>query len=205
MSVSNKTYTAFAMLLHWLMAIGIIGLIVVGLLMTHGSIAAVTKFKLYQLHKSVGITVLALAVVRLGWRALHRPPALPATMPRLERTMAAASHHLLYLLMIGLPLAGWALVSVSPLKIPTILYGLVQWPDLPIVGSAAAKARWATIFDAVHSYGAWALAGLILLHAAAALRHHFISRDDVLSRMLPFGKPATSAEPEKPKTIGSAA
>ncbi|MBB5046449.1 cytochrome b561 [Rhodopseudomonas rhenobacensis] len=188
--MTRSRYTGVAIGLHWLIAALIVALIVIGLTMAHAPIAMATKFQLYQLHKSIGISVLGLAVLRVLWRLTHRPPALPERMPQLERKAAAGSHALLYLFMIGLPLTGWALVSASPLKIPTVLFGVLSWPDLPWLPHLADKARWSAVFDNIHAYGAFVLIALIGLHSAAALRHHFVVGDDVLHRMLPGVKPA---------------
>jgi cytochrome b561 len=181
----SSRYTAVAMILHWLIAAGVLGLIVMGYVMTRHDTPVMTKFQLFQLHKSVGITVLGLMLLRLFWRLGHRPPPLPEAMPALERRAAHGTHHLLYLLLFALPLTGWIYVSTAPLNIPTVLYGLIPWPHLPVLPERADKADIAVVADDIHSYGGWILAALVLLHAAAALRHHFMVRDDVLRRMLP--------------------
>jgi cytochrome b561 len=140
-------------------------------------------FQLYQLHKSVGVTILLAAVLRLAWRLTNRPPELPADMSGLERALAVGSHRLLYLLLLAVPLAGWALVSASVLDIPTVLFGVIPWPDLP---GLPHKAPAEDAFKALHAWLAWGLLALVGLHAAAALRHHFVKRDPVLIHMLPF-------------------
>ena len=183
--LSRGRYTLVAIALHWAMAIGIAILAVLGLVMAHVKLDPMRLFQLYQLHKSVGITVLLAAVLRLAWRLIHHPPALPASMPRLERKAASAAHVLLYGFLFGLPLTGWALVSVSVLAIPTVLYGVIPWPHLPILSTLPNKAPVEAVFKLVHAYGAYALIALVAGHAAAALRHHFIIHDDVLLRMLP--------------------
>lgn len=180
----TRRYTAVAIALHWLIAVAIATIVMIGLVMTHVKLAPLMQFKLYQLHKSIGITILALTVLRILWRLTHRPPVLPADIPKLERRAAAGTHVMLYVLMFGLPLVGWALVSASPLNLPTVLYGIVPWPHLPIPGGIS-KAALAPILAKVHAYGAYALIGLFVLHAAAALRHHLVIRDDVLRRMIP--------------------
>ena len=106
-------------------------------------------------------------------------------MPPIEQKAAATIHLVFYLLLLGLPLTGWALVSVSPINIPTILFGLVRWPHIGFLASLHNKAPIAAVLDVAHSYGAWSLLALIVLHAAAALRHHFLTKDDILRRMLP--------------------
>ncbi|MBP2497511.1 cytochrome b561 [Methylobacterium sp. PvP062] len=182
--VSARRYSAVAILLHWASALGVLVLIGLGLTMTHAGLAPLRQFQLYQWHKSVGITVLALTALRVLWRLTHRPPPHPAGMPARERRAAAAAHHLLYLLLVGLPLTGWAVVSLSPFNIPTVLYGIVPWPHLPLAGLAPDPAAEG-VLKRVHALGAWFLAALLAIHVAAALRHHLLLRDDVLRRMLP--------------------
>ena len=178
-------YTRVAIALHWLSALAVLGLIAIGLAMTHGDLAPMRRFQLYQWHKSVGLTVLALTLLRLGWRLAHRPPPLPATLPARERVGAHAAHALLYGLLVGLPLVGWAVVSASPFSLPTVLYGVVPWPHLPVLPELANKAAVEAVLKQVHAWGAWILIGLLLLHVGAALRHHLVLRDDTLRRMLP--------------------
>ena len=103
--VSARRYSAVAILLHWASALAVLVLIGLGLTMTHAVLAPLRQFQLYQWHKSVGLTVLALTLLRLGWRLAHRPPPLPATLPARERAGAHAAHALLYGLLLGLPLA----------------------------------------------------------------------------------------------------
>jgi cytochrome b561 len=181
-------YDAVAIILHWVIALGILALIVMGLSMTHLGLATMAKFRLYQLHKSIGITVLLAVLLRVLWRLTHRPPPLPA-MPPLERAAAGATHGLLYVLMLVIPLSGWALVSVSPFNLPTVLYGLVPWPHLPVLSDLADKPAAEAVVKFIHGKLAWLLTAVILLHAAAGLRHHFVLRDGILRRMLP-GRPA---------------
>jgi cytochrome b561 len=187
MPAPSARYTGVAIALHWLMALGVLALVVIGLTMTHGGLASMEKFKLYQLHKSIGVTVLLLLALRLAWRLTHRPPPLPA-MPPLERFAAEGAHLALYLLLLALPLTGWALVSASPFNLPTVLYGTIPWPHIPWFAELADKASAEKSLKFVHSRLAWAMIGLVALHAAAALRHHFVLRDKVLTRMLPFAK-----------------
>jgi cytochrome b561 len=185
----DARYTAVAIALHWLMALGILALVIMGLAMTYIDLPPMRIFQLYQLHKSVGISVLLAAVLRLAWRLKHPAPALPASMPRGERAAAKGGHILLYFCLFALPMTGWALVSVSVLNIPTVLYGVVPWPHLPVLSTLPDKAWAEALFKRVHAYGAWALIALVAGHAAAALRHHFVHRDDVLRRMLPASRP----------------
>lgn len=192
--VSARRYSAVAIGLHWASALGVLALIGMGLTMTHAALAPLRQFELYQWHKSVGITVLALTLLRVLWRLTHRPPPHPVGMPAHERAAASAAHGLLYLLLVGLPLTGWALVSLSPFNIPTVLYGLVPWPHLPLAALVPDPTAAEGYLKRVHASGAWLLTALLVLHVAAALRHHLILRDDVLSRMLPARARSASSE-----------
>lgn len=185
MECTMRRYTMVAILLHWASAFAVLALIGIGLTMTHGGLAPMQKFPLYQWHKSIGITVLILTAFRVAWRLTHKPPSLPAGMPRRERQAAAAAHGVLYLLLIGLPMTGWAVVSLSPFNIPTVLYGRVPWPHLPLASMFPDKAAAEAAFKLIHAYGAWLLTALLAVHIAAALRHHLILRDTVLLRMVP--------------------
>ena len=181
----QERYSAVAIVLHWVIALGILVQIVMGLVMMHLQMPIMLKFELYQLHKSVGITLLIAVLLRIVWRLTHRPPALPAALPKLERLAADTTHLTLYLFLLGLPLTGWALVSVSPLNIPTVLYGLLPWPNMPVLAALPDKRDADAVITFIHSRLGFVLIGLIALHVAAALRHHFLLRDNILQRMLP--------------------
>lgn len=184
-------YTAVAIVLHWAIALGILALIAMGLVMDHLPLAPMRVFQLYQLHKSIGITIMFLIVLRVGWRLMHAAPDLPESMKPVERRGAHLAHAALYGLQILLPLSGWALVSASVLGIPTVLFSVVPWPDLPVLSTLADKAPVEAVLKTVHHWAAWSLLALIALHVAAALRHHFVLHDTVLRQMLPaFGRRA---------------
>jgi cytochrome b561 len=123
--------------------------------------------------------------VRLGWRLTHRPPPLPAQMTKLERTAAEGGHLVLYGFLFALPLTGWALVSASVLSLPTVLYGVLPWPHLPVLSTLDDKAPVEAFLKQLHAVGAWLLITVIVGHTAAALRHHGFQQDGVLLRMLP--------------------
>lgn len=143
------------------------------------------KFEIFQLHKSFGFVILGLSLLRLLWRMTYKPPALPSTMKPYERFAAKFSHVSFYVLMIGTPLAGWALVSASTARITTKIFKSLRVPDLPGIerGEAAAK-----FLANVHEYMAFGFILLLILHISAALKHHFIDRDRVLIHMLPWLK-----------------
>ena len=179
----SARYTSVAIVLHWLLALGILGLLVVGLAMTQLPLTPMRQFSLYQLHKSVGVTSLLLVILRLIWRLLHRPPPMPDTMPQFEKRAAESTHILFYFLMLGLPLSGWALVSASVFNIPTVLYGIIPWPNMPVLSNLSNKAPVEATLKTLHAYGAWLLLAVLALHLGAVLRHQFILRDDVLRRV----------------------
>jgi len=173
-------YTRTAIGLHWLMALLIIGLFSVGLYMT-GLKLTPHKLQVYSWHKWAGVTVFLLAAIRLAWRAGHRPPPPPAGMPAWQRIAAEGAHHLLYLLMIVIPLSGWLMSSAKGFQ--TVWFGVLPLPDL-----LAKDEALGTLLATVHKTLNFSLAALVLAHAGAAVKHHWLDRDDVLARMLPFLK-----------------
>lgn len=181
-------YTRVAITLHWLIAFLILGQIAGGLYMHNLPNTAENKFALYQLHKSFGITVLLLSLARLGWRLTHAAPPAPNTMPDWQKLGARVSHIGFYVLMIGTPLLGWAMVSASPWGIPTKLFGAIPWPHLPVFSTLENKEPVEEILKEMHEVAAFAIIGLLVLHIAAALKHQFADKDGVLARMLPFLK-----------------
>jgi cytochrome b561 len=174
-------YSAVAITLHWLIAAAIVTLVVIGIVMTGlPDTELALKFSLYQWHKSIGVTVLLLSLLRLAWRLTHRPPPLPETLKPWEKIAARVTHIGFYVLIIVIPLLGWAMVSASPYNIPTVLYGEIPWPHLPVP-----KAGFEA-FKTAHVWLAFGAVGLLALHVAAALKHHYILKDEVLARMLPL-------------------
>ena len=185
---SETRYGAVAVTLHWLIALAIIGMLILGKYMADLPDSDPTRFDLIQLHKSIGITILGFSVLRLMWRLVNKVPPLPAHMPAWERFAAHTSHFLLYVLIIGIPLSGWATVSASPLGIPTIWFGTVEIPHLPgLQGFADQHAAEGNLRETHELLGDLMIA-LLVIHVAAALKHHLWDRDDVLVRMLPFSK-----------------
>jgi cytochrome b561 len=181
-------YGAVATTLHWVLAAAILFMLWLGLTMTSLDETDPRTFPLFQLHKSIGLTILMLSGVRLAWRLANPVPPLPALRPRWERVIARAVHVLFYVLMIAIPVLGWATVSSAALAVPTMWFGLFEWPHIPILAdlSRAEKRMIEGALAGVHGALALSMLGLALLHAAAALKHHFRDRDDVLKRMLPW-------------------
>jgi len=166
--------------LHWLIALLILALGIVGLLM--GELPKTPKyFWVYTAHKSIGITVLVLVVLRLLWRLYAGAPRPVPGTPGWQERIAGATHWLLYVMMFAIPLSGWLYDSASGLR-PFKLFGLLEMPKL-----VAPDERAAQLSHAFHEWGFWALILVVLAHASAALYHHLQQRDATLVRMLPQG------------------
>ena len=189
---SSARWPAALVLLHWAMAAALVAMLAGGLAMTQAAahaavtgdfsatVAGVPLFEAYQLHKSVGVTLFALVLLRLALRLVLPSPRLPVHMRAAERLAAQGAHVLLYGLMLGLPVSGWLLASTSTLGLPTVVFGLFELPH-PLGPDAGRE----VLFGTLHWVGGWALICLAGLHVAAALKHHLIDRDNVLHAMLP--------------------
>lgn len=174
----QQRYTLTAIFFHWLIAVLIVGAFTMGLVMTDIPGITPTKLKYYSWHKWAGVTVLALAALRLLWRLTHAAPAYPASMPVWQKSAAHALHGLLYVLIFAVPLSGY-LYTLSA-GIPVVYFGLFQ---LPVV--IAPNPELKPLLKGVHYWLNMGMAGAVALHVAAALKHQFIDRDGVLKRMLP--------------------
>jgi cytochrome b561 len=174
--VRTDRYSWVAIWLHWLIALLVVANLVTGLF--HDSLLDGVK-GLIPAHKAIGISILALSVARILWRLAHRPPALPAAMAGWERVAARGTHAAFYALLLILPLTGWAMVSAGEERRPLVWFGLFNVPWLPVSDTVGAVA------DRGHLVAGYVMAGLVVVHIAAALRHHFVLHDSVLARMLP--------------------
>lgn len=176
--MSNDHYTRPAIALHWLMALIILLAFPVGLYMTDLPLSP-DKLRIYSYHKWAGVTVFLLAVLRVLWRATHPAPAMTAAMPAWQRGAAHGIHHLLYLLIFAVPISGWLMSSA--LGFQTVYFGVLPLPDVLEKDKALGEA-----LKVVHLTLNWLMATLIVVHAVAAVKHHFADRDDTLIRMLPI-------------------
>jgi cytochrome b561 len=178
----SVAWGGLAKLFHWVMALLILAQIVLGL-MAVGWRLSPTKIQLFFWHKSTGMLILALLALRLAWRLANPTPALPADTPAWERAAARSSHALLYLLMFALPVTGWIVNSAA--NIPFRIFWTIPLPALVAPDKALADA-----VALVHR-GLFVLLALVLVaHVGAALRHHFVKRNDILARMLPGARRA---------------
>lgn len=182
-TVTQRTarYGITAIALHWLLGLALVALLGVGWYMT-GLPFSPQRLKLYNWHKWAGVAILLLSALRLAWRLISPPPALPAAMqaamPRWQQVAHHGVHHVLYALFFIVPLVGWAYSSAA--GFPIVFLGVIALPDFVPASPALAEAikPW-------HAWTAYTLAALVALHVAAALKHHFIDRDGIISRMLP--------------------
>lgn len=189
---SPARWPAALVLLHWTMAAALAAMLAGGLAMTRAAehatetgdfsvtVAGLPLFDAYQLHKSVGVTLFALVLLRVALRLVLPSPSLPERMRAPERLAARGAHIMLYGLMLGLPISGWLLASTSTLGLPTVVFGLFELPH-PLGPDAGQE----TLFGTLHWLGGWALIATAGLHVAAALKHRFVDHDNVLRAMLP--------------------
>jgi cytochrome b561 len=188
--VRPSRYDSVSMTLHWLIALVVILNIALGLYMGDLPRTDPMKFTIMQLHFSFGLTVLILSVLRVVWRLMHKVPGLPAGMSAPERWAAKGMHFAFYVLILALPLSGWAILSASP-RGPAIPYfGMFHWPAIWFLSDldiASKKAIVHTIGD-THEFLAWTMIVLVPIHVLAALFHQHVRKDGALARMLPWGK-----------------
>ncbi|MET0540326.1 MAG: cytochrome b [Variovorax sp.] len=185
-SIPDK-YTKPAIILHWLIAALMMVNVILGL--SAESLRDEWVRPAVDTHKSIGITVLGLAILRLLWRATHKPPPMPGTYGRLERLGAHAAHGALYLLMFMLPLSGWMHDSAwkDAATHPMQYFNLFEWPRIGWIMAIepVTKERLHDAFGAAHMWIGNVLYVMFALHVLGALKHQFLDREKELQRMLP--------------------
>jgi cytochrome b561 len=177
---SRGRYTAVAQALHWTVA---------ALIVTQFTLAwmaedlplGMHKLALLARHKSFGMTVLMLVVLRLAWRLFNSPPPLPDGMSKIEKFLARATHIVFYVLLFAMPLTGWLMSSAKNYSVSW--FSMFTWPNL-----IAPNEQWFDVLKSTHFVLSYVLFAVAILHILAALKHHFWNKDDVLTRMLPFTK-----------------
>jgi cytochrome b561 len=176
----TDNYTRTAIGLHWLIAIAIVATFGVGFYM-HDLPLTPEKLKIYSWHKWAGVTIFMVVWFRLIWRFIHRPPGPPVGMPAWQHVVAELAHRFIYILMIAIPVSGWLMSSAKGFQ--TVYFGV-----LPLADLLTKDKELGSLLAVVHTMLNFTLIGLVMGHAGAAIKHHFIDRDDVLIRMLPFIK-----------------
>jgi cytochrome b561 len=174
----ESRYTRTAMLLHWLIAFLLVGQFAFGWYLQSIPRGIPERGYFVNLHKSTGLLIGLLVLVRIGWRASHAPPPLPFSVPRWQQQAAAASHYLLYVLMLVMPLSGYLASNFS--KFGIHFFNTVKLPPWGI----DSKALYA-IFNQTHIISSWLLLALVVVHVLAAFKHLLVDRDTVFARMLP--------------------
>lgn len=184
---SQLRYGTVSLSFHWIIAALVILNLAGGIYMGYLPRADPAKALIVMLHKSTGLTILTLSVLRLVWRLMNPWQPLPMEFSPALKAAARATHLLFYVLIIGIPLSGWAMVSASPRPSPLIWYGLFEWPKLGFLTSLPPEQKkpWTGSFAEIHEILAYMAIALIVLHVGAALYHHYVRRDEVLRRMLP--------------------
>lgn len=177
----RHAYTGGAIALHWVIATLIVGGFALGWVMTRIPGITPDKLRFYSWHKWIGVTVLALAVLRVLWRLMHRAPPLPDSMSVWQRRAAHVGHIMLYVLMIAIPVSGYLYSAAS--NIPVVYLGLVPLP--PLIAPDPVLKVW---FKSIHIALDYALLVLVIGHVAVAVKHHWLDGDGLLYRMLPFLK-----------------
>ncbi len=164
--------------IHWLSAAWLALAFALGLAATSADLDAARKFDLYQTHKALGWLTLVILAGRLAARAARPAPPPAPGWSRATRWASGLIHAALYALLAAVPLIGWLRVSSAIVPIPVSLFGLATIPNI-----APVDAEFSQAMALAHKFGAWALAALVALHVAAALKHQFVDRDAILSRM----------------------
>jgi cytochrome b561 len=191
---TTRSWGLVSVLFHWVMAALFLSQFALGWYMVGLTNIkdVLEQYNLYQLHKSIGFTILGLAVLRLIWALTSKRPTLPDTMPGGERQLAHGAHIALYIALFAVPLTGWALVSTSTLPIATWYFQLFVIPSLPLSVSRSAEQMWISI----HGFLAYTAIFLAAVHILAALRHHFHHKDAILLRMLRPGYAGKEGAPD---------
>lgn len=170
---TEERYGIVAIIFHWIMAILIIGMISLGLYMADLPNGPV-KIKLFGLHKEFGMLILMLVTLRIIWRLQNQTPRL--SIPRWQKWAAHGTHFILYTLMIAMPITGWLVTSAAGFQVS--FFGMFLVPNLIPADEAQMK-----LFAEIHEWLAYGLIAVLCLHVAAALKHHFIDKDNILIRM----------------------
>ena len=175
---NTDRYTTFAIAMHWLVAALIFCTLPLGIYM-HDLPLSPLKLQLISYHKWLGVTIFLLVLVRLTWRATHTPPALPDSMAVWKQRAAHGVHHLLYALMVFIPISGWLMSSATGFQ--TVWFGVIPLPDL--IGK---DKEFGQFLLELHQRLNFLLIALVGGHIVAALKHHFIAHDNILTHMIPF-------------------
>lgn len=177
---TTETWGSVARFLHWTIAVLVISMLIVGYWMTDLAPSA-DKMRIYSWHKSVGITILILTSLRLCWRMFDPRPADPPGFGPVAARVSRFVHSAFYILLIAMPLSGWLYNSAS--NFPLRWFGWIKIPAL-----TAADPKLKSLANESHEILSYVILALLLVHVAGAFKHHWLDRDTVLRRMLPFSR-----------------
>lgn len=178
---ASRRYTRTAISLHWILAVLLLAQLLLGWVFSEwldGDARALA----FDSHKTLGVVILLLSLARLAWRLLHRPPPYPSSMPAWERAAAWINHWLLYVVMVGLPLTGYAAVSTGRRAIEAGYLSILGGVRLPLLPLPRDLHQW---LEEAHEFLVWSMIALFVLHVGAVLKHMVIDRDEVPGRMIP--------------------
>lgn len=178
-------YDGITIILHWAIAALVLFMIWYGHYVNDLPKGSFERLEGFQNHFSIGITILLLTVLRLIWRLGHKAPPLVSTMSKWEKVLAKTVHYLFYVVLIMMPLAGWATATTSGLEIPIMFFDLFQWPWFPGLHGLENREIVHEVFEEMHKTTGWVILGLFVLHFLAVLYHTLLLRDGTLKRMLP--------------------
>ena len=180
MTLSPDRYSSITIILHWIMGLAFIAMLTSGLVMEYVDLDRAVKFPLYQLHKSVGVLLIAAFVLRLAARLFAPTPALPDTLPPLEKTLAKLGHFALYGLMIAMPMSGWIMSSTSSSGLPIMVFDLFEWPLIP---DLSGNKEIGGLAREAHTILAFTLIGVLVAHVGAVIKHALVEKTNLLTRM----------------------
>ena len=178
-------YSIVAMILHWLIALAVIFMLFWGRYMTDLPKGSFERLEAFQLHQSIGLTILMLTLLRIVWRLRHPVPPKPEGLGAWEATLRKGTHIGFYSLLIIIPLSGWSVASTSSLEVPIEYFGQFDWPFISFLTNIENKQDIHEAFEEVHKYLGWGMIALITLHLAGILKHTFILKDTLWRRMVP--------------------
>lgn len=179
-NIQFNQYHPRIVVLHWAMAVLIVLMLISGFIIKYVQLDIIHEYQLIQLHKSVGVMTFVLLVIRIGIRVTSQVPAMPPQLTTLEKKAAKLGHLGLYLIVFTSTVSGWIAISSSDLNIPTYLLGLIQWPNLPLLGNNEVIHL---IAKKTHFISAWALTLCLLGHIGAVIKHYFYDQENLLHRI----------------------
>ena len=184
-SKADLKYSSIAITLHWLIALAVIFMLVWGRYMTDLPKGSFDRLEAFQLHQSIGLTILILTIIRIIWRLRNPVPPQPEGLKPWEETLRKTTHIGFYVLLIIIPLSGWSVASTSSLGVPIEYFGQFDWPFISFLTNIENKQDVHEAFEKVHEYLGWGMIALLVLHLAGIFKHTFILKDALLKRMVP--------------------